>query len=81
MYKEYNRWYGITELLKPWDGITPESWHKYPVEKSAHQLLENKNGDIFYISASGTVLIWCPRDKLRAHLQRLFQMGIITGVK
>ena len=77
MYKEYNRGYGITELLKPWDGITPESWHKYPVEKSPHPLLENKNGDIFYISGSGSVCLWCSKYKLQYHLHRLYQLGVI----
>ena len=77
MYKEYNRGYGIIELLKPWDGTTPESWHKYPVEKSTFPLLVNKEGDIFYISGSGSVCLWCGKNRLRYHLNRLYQIGVI----
>ena len=78
MYKEYNRGYGITELLKPWDGITPESVHKYPVEKSPHTLLVNENGDVFYISGSGSICTWCARPRLRYHMNRLYQIGVIS---
>ena len=78
MYKPYNRGYGIIEYLKPWDGTTPESWHKYPVEKSPHALLVNENGDVFYISGYGTVLTWCARSRLRYHMQRLYKIGVIS---
>lgn len=78
MYKEYNRGYGITELLKPWDGTTPESWHKYPVEKSPHKLLVNKNGDVFYITGGGSICTWRSRSRLRYHMQRLYQIGVIS---
>lgn len=77
MYKAYNIGYGRTEQLKPWDGTTPESWHKYPVENSPHKMLINENGDVFYISGSGSINIWCSRYKLKQHLQRLYQIGVI----
>lgn len=78
MYKEYNIGYGRIELLKQWDGTTSESPHKYPVEKSPHKLLVNENGDVFYISGSGSICTWCARSRLRYHMQRLYQIGVIS---
>lgn len=78
MYKEYDLGYYQKELLKPWNGITPESPHKYPVEKSPHKLLVNENGDVYYISGSGDVCIWCGKNRLRNHLHRLYQIGVIS---
>lgn len=78
MYKQYNVGYGIIEYLRPWDGTTPESWHKYPTENSAHPLLVNADGDIYYISGDGRICVWCSRDRLRGHLHKLYQAGVIA---
>lgn len=63
--------------LKPWDGTTPESPHRYDVSSSAHPLYISDEGTIYYIDSSGKLCIWCARVRLRYHLQRLFQIGVI----
>lgn len=63
--------------LKPWSGTTPESSIVYPTNKSSHPLFTDSGGNIYYLSIDGNMLIWCPRCRLRGHLNRLFQMGVI----
>lgn len=67
------------EDLQPWDGTTPETWHKYPVEKNAFPLFINSTGTVYYLDLNGEFQIWCARSQLRSHLTRLFQLGVIPG--
>lgn len=71
----------IIRTLRPWDGTTPESRHRYPVEKSSFPLFQDEEGNIYYKTTAGDLVPWCARCKLRAHLQRLFQLGVIWGAK
>lgn len=62
---------------KPWDGTTPESPHRYDVSTSTHPLFISSEGSIYYRSNDGELCIWCARVRLKYHLQRLYQIGVI----
>ena len=55
--------------LKPWDGIC--GYLRY---KMSEQLLIDEKGTIYYISADGSLQIWCTAGRIRQHLHRLYQI-------
>lgn len=68
--------YGQTVTRRPWDGTSPETWHRYPVEKMQNKYYIDQNGNIDYMAQDGTFKPWCSRQRLRQHLTRLYQLGV-----
>ena len=61
--------------LKPWSGICGYLRYKMP-----EQLLIDEKGTVYYISADGSLQIWCTADRIRQHLHRLYQITNMVEV-
>ena len=55
--------------MKKWDGSA--GGYRYRVEKSNFEYFINTDGNIYYKTHSGELVIWCVASQLRLHLQRL----------
>ena len=55
--------------LKPWDGVCGYLQYKMP-----DKLLTDEKGTVYYIGEDGEPWIWCSADRLRYHLNRLYQI-------
>ena len=66
-------------MLKKWDGRYER--FQYPKKDiDAWNLMIDDDGTIFYTSRDGRIGIWCPASRLRSHMFRLFQLGIVQTV-
>lgn len=65
------------EVLKPWDGSCSDPTLKYNAEESDFPMFISEDGTVYHINGSGDLCIWCTASRLRSHLHRLHQLGVI----
>ena len=66
-------------MLEKWDGRY--EWFQYPKKDidAWNLMIDDSDGTIFYQSRDG-LGVWCPASRLRSHMVRLFQLGIVQAI-
>ena len=68
-------------MLKKWDGKF--EWYQYPQEDiDTWHLMIDDDGTVYYRTHEEhpRFEIWCPASRLRSHMVRLFQLGIVQAI-
>lgn len=55
--------------MKPWNGVFQQYRYKAPTG-----LLVDAGGSVYYMTPEGVPALWCASERLRGHLQRLWDI-------